>query len=369
MTTRNFEIDFERLIDLLGRNLYATPNASIRELIQNANDACIRREAKHQYHDLRITLTTVPEAGQLIIADNGIGMDEEEAVAFLGSLGSSKTSLERQEFAFAQDRAAGLLIGRFGIGFLSSFVAADKVVVETLSADGAGPVIWECEGKTGYRIGKGSLVEPGTRVTLFLKETCQYLLDANLLGDIIIRYADLISVPIYLDNGEFPVNRMKAPWDIDGTDDEYAEYIEHRYKTKPLAILPLACTSSALDVRGVIFVPNSPVEIDRRLRSVDLFHTRMYVGEDLNLLPEWAGFICAVLDCPTLRLVASREAAIDEGAGAEGYATLKAFLKQSVSRFFSHVAETNPETFQVILKRYEWEVLRGAIERTNFSIA
>ncbi len=263
----------------------------------------------------------------------------------------------------SDQRAAKMLIGQFGIGFLSTFVIADRVTVDTCSSNSGIPVRWVCEGTAEYQLSRGARAEPGTQVTLALKAAHYDLLDEDTLRNAIVRYADFIAFPIYLNGGVQPVNRMNAPWHTDGVESEYAEYIKHRYGVAPLALEPLAVEREDLQMQGVLFIPPRKVEFKRRLRSVDVFQKRMYVGEDLQILPEWAGFVCAVLDCATLDLVASREAAISERAS---YQALQDYLGQAVTTFIKRLAEWERPIFLEVIRQHDWPVLWGAIKNDEF---
>lgn len=294
--TGKFQIDFENLINVLAENLYSDPKAAIRELIQNANDSIVRRIAFYQEQSISfvptIHITTHRESRQLIIEDNGAGMIEREVINYLARIGGGRTREDRRTLVTKDPQATTLLIGQFGIGFLSSFVAAEEVIVDTLSVEHGVPVRWECKGTAEYQLSRGNRIEPGTQVILHLKQAHYDLLDEQILQDTIIRYADLIAFPIYLNESGKAVNRTNAPWYSDATEAEYAEYIQHRYNTIPLALKPIAVNQESLQVKGVLYVPPQAKEFKGRFRSVDLFQNRMYVGEDLNILPDWANFVC-----------------------------------------------------------------------------
>lgn len=357
-----FQVDFESLIKVLGENLYANPKAAVRELIQNASDSCVRRGVEQAFA-ATIHVATDKEARCLTIEDNGAGMVQAEVIRYLASIGGGGTREARKRLMTSDQRAAKMLIGQFGIGFLSTFVVADCVVVDTFSMDGGVPVRWVCEGTAEYQLGPGIRSEPGTRVTLSLKQAHYDLLDEETLRSTIVRYADFIAFPIYLNSDPKPVNRMNAPWHIDGSETEYAEYIRHRYGVSPLGLEPITVDRADLQVQGALFIPPRKVEFRRRLRSADVFQKRMYVGEDLQILPEWAGFVCAVLDCATLDLVASREAAISE---RPSYRALQEYLAVAVTTFIKRLAESERPTFLEVIRQHDWPVLWGAIKNDAF---
>jgi len=358
----NFQVDFQSLIHVLGENLYANPKSAVRELIQNASDSCVRRRAIQEFLPA-IHIMTDREMHSLTFDDNGAGMVQDEVIRYLASIGGGGTREARKRLMTSDQKAAKMLIGQFGIGFLSTFVVGDQVVVDTCSINHGDPVHWICDGTAEYQIELGKRIEPGTRVVVSLKRAHFDLLDDETLQSTIVRYADFIAFPIYLNSSPIPVNRMNAPWHVDGSETEYAEYIKHRYGVTPLALEPITVDRDGLHVQGVLFIPPRKVEFKRRLRSADVFQKRMYVNEDLQILPEWAGFVCAVFDCSTLDLVASREAVISE---RPSYYALQQYLAEAVTLFIKRLAEQDRPTFLEVIRQHDWPVLWGAIKNDDF---
>jgi molecular chaperone HtpG len=358
-------VDFPGLIKILGENLYANPRACVRELIQNGNDSCVRRQTSDTTFQPTIRITSQPDERTLTFDDNGAGMLHEDVVRYLASIGGGRTRIERTRLSTEDKHAANMLIGQFGIGFLSSFVVADRVLVDTLSVEieGGNAIRWICEGTAEYQIGQSDRTTPGTRVVLSLKPSHYDLLDDQVLLETIIYYADFIGFPIYLNDHAEPVNRMQAPWHTDSTYNDYAAYIQHRYGVAPLALEPIATERDDLSVQGVLFIPPRSGDWKRHLRSIDLFQKRMFIGEDLHILPEWAGFISGVIDCPTLDLVASRESAISD---RPSYKALTSALGEAVSSFIQRLAAKERSTFLEVIQQHEWAVKWGAVRNDFF---
>lgn len=356
-----YQVDFQSLIKVLGVNLYADPKASIRELIQNANDSIVRRTDDLGYKP-SIRVTTDDDGRQLIVEDNGAGMVEEEVVTYLASIGGGRTRTERKRLETTNKEAADMLIGQFGVGFLSTFVIADRVTVDTCSANGGDPVYWECAGTEEYQIGVGDRGEPGTTVTLDLKPAHFDLLEEGILRETIIKYADFISFPVYLNDDLMPLNRMNAPWHEDAREMEYAAYVERRYGVAPLAVCPLDVHRDEVKVQGVVCILPDRAATNNRMKTVELFQKRMYVHEDIELLPDWACFVCAILDCSTVDLVVSREAANKN----EAYLELKRCLDERVSDFISDLFVNDHILFLRIVKELGWLIIRGAVLSDTF---
>src|SRR5215475_4700460 len=140
---RRFQVETKRLLDLMIHSLYTDKEIFLRELISNASDALdrLRFEALtnpmllEENDKYEIRLETDKEARALSISDTGIGMSRDEVIANIGTIARSGTDELRKvvETASTAQMAADL-IGRFGVGFYSSFMVADKVVLTTRKA-------------------------------------------------------------------------------------------------------------------------------------------------------------------------------------------------------------------------------------------
>ncbi|HAW28539.1 MAG TPA: hypothetical protein DCY03_10540, partial [Planctomycetaceae bacterium] len=123
-TMPKMEFDFQGLIQLLAKNLYSEKRVFIRELIQNAHDGILRRQSREpDAFSPRIDVESRPDELQFIIRDNGLGMDLNDIREYLAVIGRGATRLEKGDVTG--------LVGQFGIGFLSAFIVAERVEVET----------------------------------------------------------------------------------------------------------------------------------------------------------------------------------------------------------------------------------------------
>jgi len=137
-----FKAEVNKLLDILVHSLYSNREIFMRELISNASDALdkLRFETTSGIEvidsdlELAINITVDEAAKQITIADTGLGMDEEEVVTNLGTIAKSGTEAFLNMMAEnnkdkKENADAGSIIGKFGVGFYSVFMAAEKVVV------------------------------------------------------------------------------------------------------------------------------------------------------------------------------------------------------------------------------------------------
>ncbi len=134
-----FRVDIAGVIEIMGSSLYSRMDTPIRELIQNAHDAIMRRRSRDLNFRGRIDIRQDAEAGTLTFSDDGIGLSAEDAEKYLGTLGIGITGLlkgrgsdeQRNDVTGDGDH----LIGQFGIGLFSAFMLADRMVVESRRED------------------------------------------------------------------------------------------------------------------------------------------------------------------------------------------------------------------------------------------
>lgn len=323
--TLQFRAEVSRLLDIVAHSLYSEREIFLRELVSNASDACDRlRYAALTDPDLakgdgeyRIEIRPDKEANTLNIADNGIGMNHDELVDNLGTIARSGTA----EFVgnLSGDGARDVsLIGQFGVGFYSSFMAADTVTVTTRRAGGDRAWRWSSDGKGSFTVEAGERDGRGTTVTLHLREDAAEFLEPDRLRGIIKTYSDHIPVPIKLaaaDGEAETVNQASALWTrprnaIDAK--QYAEFYHHvaHAMDDPWHTMHFRA-EGVIEYTGLLFIPGTrPFDIfhpDRK-SSLKLYVHRVFITDDCpELLPAWLRFLRGIIDSEDLDLNVSRE--------------------------------------------------------------
>jgi len=336
--TRGFQTEVRELLHLMIHSLYSNREIFLRELVSNASDACDRLrfaaldDAALYGGDaeLAIRVDWDPAARTVTVSDNGIGMSREEVIANIGTIARSGT----REFAAALTGDAAKdarLIGQFGVGFYSSFLVADRVVLETrrAGADAADGVRWESTGEGEYTIEPASLARRGTTVTLHLRaEMDEFLSHARLAG-IVRKYSDHIALPIRMPKESWDadakkmtkaaedetVNSASALWarpKSEITDEQYAEFYKHVAHDweAPLAHVH-ARVEGRTEYTQLLYVPShAPFDLwDREhRRGLKLYVRRVFIMDEAQqLLPAYLRFVRGVVDAADLPLNVSRE--------------------------------------------------------------
>ena len=320
-----FQTEVRQLLDLMIHSLYSHKDVFLRELISNASDALDKRRFEAltrpevgAAEELAIHLEVDATARTLTVRDNGIGMSREEVVQNIGTIARSGTA----EFLATLRARPGEavppeLIGRFGVGFYSSFMVADRITLVTRRAGEAAAARWESGGQ-GYTLVEAERETPGTSVTLHLKladaeDGLADLTAASVLREIVKKYSDFVAYPIRL--GTETLNSMKAIWTRpkdEVTDEEYREFYKHiaRDWNDPLEHLTIH-VEGTLEARALLYIPSkAPFDLwhEGARGGVQLYVRRVFIMDDCReLLPPWLRFVRGVVASDDLSLNVSRE--------------------------------------------------------------
>ncbi|XP_072337497.1 heat shock protein 75 kDa, mitochondrial [Scyliorhinus torazame] len=353
-----FQAETKKLLDIVARSLYSEKEVFIRELISNGSDALekLRHKLVSSAQDqgpLEIHLQSDTEKGSLTIQDTGIGMTREELIQNLGTIArsGSKAFLEALQ---SQAEAGAGIIGQFGVGFYSVFMVADKVEVYTQAAEsGSTAYKWASDGSGMYEIAEATGVRPGTKIVIQLKEDCKEFVNEDRIREVVNKYSNFVSFPIYL-NGR-RLNTLQALWMMDPKEisewqhEEFYRYVAKAYD-KPRYILHYR-TDAPLNIRSVFYVPDvkpSMFDVSREMgSSVALYSRKVLIQTKASdILPKWLRFLRGVVDSEDIPLNLSREL-LQESVLIR---KLRDVLQQRLIKFFLDQGKKEPEKF---IKFYE----------------
>ena len=375
--SRPFEADVAKLLHLMVHSVYSEKSVFLRELIANSADACerLRYEAIAAPALLgedvkpRITIALDADKRQLTVEDNGIGMSRDEMVEALGTIARSGTKafLDRIETANGSEAEDSALIGRFGVGFYSAFMVADRVEVISRRAGTDLAFIWSSDGKGSFSV---AAVDPtmteaprrGTRVVLHLMEDAKDYTERFTVERLIRAQSGHVPVPITIIEkpGAEPaeISDGAALWAKPKSEIKPADYtdfyrsIAGQFDEPALTIHFHA--EGRHDYTSLFFVPGSrPFDLfdpDRKGR-IKLYVKRVFITDDADILPRYLRFVRGLVDSADLPLNVSREK-IQESP------LLAAIRKGATSRVLGELerlADKEPETYTKI-----WDVF-GAV--------
>jgi len=333
--THRFEAETTQVLRLVIDSLYSNKEVFLRELLSNASDALDKRRFRAltepdllpEGTTLRVRLRPDPDAGTLVIDDNGVGMTHDELVENLGTIArsGSKAFLEQVRAQGGQTDLS--LIGQFGVGFYSAFLVADRVEVVSRSVESDHAHRWTSTGERDFTVARGERDEPGTSVVLHLREEHRGFLEEHQLRELVARYSDYLAYPVEHVSPKEPdaepatLNQGKALWQkppSEVTDEQYREFYKHvTHDWEDPRAWKHFRVEGTQEFAGVVFVPKrAPFDMfmPDQSHGIRLHVRRVFVMDDCDeLLPRWLRFVRGVVDSEDLPLNVSRETLQDSG--------------------------------------------------------
>ena len=356
----SFEAEVAQLLHLVTHSLYSNADIFVRELVSNASDACDKLRFEANQNDalyegdseLRIRIDIDKDAKTISFIDNGIGMNEADAIEHLGTIAKSGTKAFLEKLSDAQ-KQDGNLIGQFGVGFYSGFIVADTITVESRKAGepASQGVRWVSDGTGEFTTETIEKPTRGTTVILHITDEHSEYLDRQKIKSLVNKYSDHISLPIQMRKevwqeeltdaqktanaeaggetakGEMPqgqmittdewetINQASALWTrspSEITDEEYKEFYKNlTYDYDE----PLTWTHNRVEGRlqytQLLYIPKkAPFDLYQREQKhgLKLYVKRVFIMDDAEqLLPMYLRFVKGVIDTADLPLNVSRE--------------------------------------------------------------
>ncbi|XP_015905339.1 endoplasmin [Parasteatoda tepidariorum] len=420
-----FQAEVNRMMKLIINSLYRNKEIFLRELISNASDALDKirvlsltdKAALSATEKLHIRIKSDKENNALHITDTGIGMTKAELIANLGTIAKSGTSDFLQKVGETQSATELTdMIGQFGVGFYSSFLVADKVVVTSKHNDDV-QHIWESDASAFNIVDdpRGPTLLRGTTVSLYLKEEARDFLEEDTLRNLIKKYSQFINFPIYLwstktETVEEPieeeektdattdspaededakveeeseeekpktkkvektvsdwelVNVSKPIWTRKPSEIESEEYDEFYKSITKDSSDPLAKThfiaEGEVTFKSLLFVPSvQPSESFNRYGTkvdhIKLYVRRVFITDDFqDMMPNYLSFVKGVVDSDDLPLNVSRET-------LQQHKLLKVIKKKLVRKTLDMIKKIPKEEYEKFWKEYSTNVKLGVIE-------
>jgi len=322
--TKQFQAETRKVLDIVINSLYTERDIFVRELISNAADALekfrhlsLTEQPEFDAHvPLEINIDCDDKKHTLTITDTGIGMTAEELENNLGTIAHSGSGKFLEELAEAAKKDVNL-IGQFGVGFYSAFMAAEKVTVQTRSWDGSEGHEWQSEGGGSYTISPCEGLHRGTKIILELKEDAHEYGQKFTLERIIKQYSTFIPFPVKVEGKK--VNTVEAIWTrskSEITDEEYTEFYKFigNAVDEPMYRLHFAA-DAPLAINALLFVSKENFEtmgMGRMQPGVNLYCQKVLIDQHSeNILPEWLRFVKGAVDSEDLPLNISRQSLQD----------------------------------------------------------
>ncbi|MEP7372173.1 MAG: molecular chaperone HtpG [Chitinophagaceae bacterium] len=331
-------INTENIFPIIKKFLYSDHEIFLRELVSNAVDATqkMKRLATLGHYsqylgEVKVKVAVDEAAKTLTISDNGIGMTAEEIKKYINQIAFSGATEFMEKFKEAKD--ANEIIGRFGLGFYSAFMVAEKVEIQTLSyQEGAEAACWVCDGSTSFEITEGSRTERGTDVILYLNAESEEFLQEHRIREILNKYAKFLPVPVQfgskkesIPDGEDEegkpkykteevddiINNTQPIWIKSPTELKDEDYLDFYRELYPFAEEPLFWIHLNVDypfnLTGVLYFPKLKNDFEIQKNKIKLFSRQVFITDEVkDIVPEFLLLLHGVIDSPDIPLNVSR---------------------------------------------------------------
>ena len=346
MKKKAFKAESKKLMDLMINSIYTNKEIFLREIISNASDAIDKlhymsltdKDIKVDTSKFNIHITPDKENKTLTISDNGIGMTEEELENNLGTIAKSGSS----DFKENNEHKENIdIIGKFGVGFYSAFMVANKVEVISKKYGTDKASKWISSGVDGYEIEPATKENYGTDIILYLKDDTEdekysKYLEEYEISTLIKKYSDYITYPITMyethkhlkpkkdekDPDEYEehtelatLNSLIPIWKKDKskiTDEEYNTFYSDKFfdYEEPIAHIHTKAEGT-IEYTSLVYIPShAPFDYYTKEyeKGLQLYSNGVLITDKCSdLLPDYFSFVKGVVDSPDLSLNISRE--------------------------------------------------------------
>ncbi len=329
MSKENFQFQAEvgKILNIVANSLYSEKEIFLREYISNASDACdklryerLQNNSLDKSEEFKILVSFSKKNRTISITDNGIGMGKDELISSLGTIAKSGTEDFIKKLEANKEKNIDQ-IGKFGVGFYSGFMVAEKITVFSRKAGEKSGWAWSSDGKGGFEVTRNEDHIKGTKISLNIKNTENEFLEQLRLNNIIKKYSDHITHPIFLfnedekDQKEERANQSQALWTKNKKNIKEEDY--HNFYSqsgmnydKPWKVIHNQ-NEGTINFTNLLFIPTEkPFDLlhaDKKV-NVKLYVKRVFITDDCeNIVPKYMRFISGIIDSEDISLNISRE--------------------------------------------------------------
>lgn len=332
-------IHTENIFPIIKKFLYSDHEIFLRELVSNAVDATqkIKKlaslgEFNGELGDLKIEVSFDKEKKTITVSDKGIGMTGEEIKKYINQIAFSGATEFVEKFKDKTD--AKDIIGKFGLGFYSAFMVADKVEIVSRSykADAHEAARWECDGSTEFELSPAEKATRGTDVTLFINSDSEEFLDEWRLKGILEKYCKFLPVEIKFGTKEESeedgvdekgkpkyktrtvdriINNTAPLWAKSPNDLKDEDYLKFYKELYPFSEDPLFWIHLNVDypfnLTGVLYFPKLKNDFEMQKNKIQLYSRQVFITDEVkDVVPDFLMLLHGVLDSPDIPLNVSR---------------------------------------------------------------
>jgi molecular chaperone HtpG len=334
----SISIHTENIFPIIKKFLYSDHEIFLRELVSNAVDATQKLKKlsslgvfNGELGDLKIEVSFDKKKKTITVSDKGIGMDAEEIKKYINQIAFSGATEFVEKFKDKLD--AKDIIGKFGLGFYSAFMVADKVEVISKSfRDGTEPARWICDGSTEFELTSAKKETRGTDIILHVNSESEEFLEEFRLKGILEKYCKFLPVEIKFGTKEESVEDgvdaegkpkyktvtsdriinntqplwAKAPSEL--KDEDYLKFYKELY---PFSEDPLFWIHLNVDypfnLTGILYFPKVKNDFELQKNKIQLYSRQVFITDEVkDVVPDFLMLLHGVLDSPDIPLNVSR---------------------------------------------------------------
>ncbi len=314
MATGNIRVQTENIFPIIKKFLYSDHEIFLRELISNAVDATQKLktlssigEAKGELGDLNVEVKLDIPNKTITISDKGVGMTGEEVEKYINQVAFSGAEEFVKKYKGQNENS---IIGKFGLGFYSSFMVSDRVAVLTKSfREDAVAVRWECDGSPEYTLDETTKETRGTDIVLHINEESAEFLDTERIRSILNRFCRFLPVPIFFEGEQINVTQpawVKKPSEL--TAQDYQDFYKqlYPYNEPPLFWIHLN-VDYPFNLTGILYFPRIKQSYEIQKDKIQLYSNQVFVTDEVkDIVPEFLMLLQGVIDSPDIPLNVSR---------------------------------------------------------------
>jgi len=316
MAKGTISIHTENIFPIIKKFLYSDHEIFLRELISNATDATKKIESlaalgeyKGEIGETKIKVSLNKEGKTITISDNGVGMTAEEVKKYINQIAFSGATDFIEKYKDKKEEVQQL-IGKFGLGFYSAFMVAEKVQLVTKSwQEGAEAVMWTCDGSTEFEITPSVRPTRGTDVILHIAQDSEEFLDKYRIQGILEKYCKFLPYEIEFDGKV--INNTKPLWTKNPADLKDEDYLAFYKELYPISEDPLFWIHLNVDypfnLTGVLYFPKIKQDLAIQKNKIQLYQKQVFITDEVKeIVPEFLTLLHGVIDSPDIPLNVSR---------------------------------------------------------------
>jgi molecular chaperone HtpG len=392
MEKGKINVQTENIFPIIKKFLYSDHEIFLRELVSNAVDATQKLKTlssldkyKGELGDLTIKIEVDAAKKTITIKDRGIGMNEEEVDKYINQIAFSSAEEFVKKFKTKSEAEKNAIIGQFGLGFYSSFMVSDKVVINTKTYKKGGStkaVRWECDGSPEYTMTESDKTDRGTEITLHISKDSEEFLQDYKINELLNKYCKFLPVEIQFGTDKVK-EKVEGEKDKDGKDKEIevekphivnntnplwkrkpADLKDEDYKDFYRELYPLTFEQPLFQIHlnvdypfnltGILYFPKVKKNVEVQRDKIQLYSNQVFVTDSVEgIVPDFLTLLHGVLDSPDIPLNVSRS-----------YLQSDRSVKQISNHIMKKVADKLEELFKENREDFEkkWDDIKVFIE-------